>query len=114
MAGQDGRGETERAGQHARSPLRVAVNLFSLAFGVTWGPIMWVMLGELFDGNLRVSAVAACTACNWMFNWLVTRTFPLLAGWSLGFAYGLYAAFAVLALVFVIKVLPETSDRGMS
>lgn len=92
----------------------VAMNVFSLAFGVTWGPVMWVMLAELFDDNLRVSAVAVCTALNWTFNWLVTRTFPLLAGWGLEFAYGAYTVFAVLALIFVIKVLPETRGQEMS
>lgn len=67
----------------------IAINLFAVAFGVTWGPVMWVMLGELFDGNLRTVAVAVCTAVNWITNWAVTRTFPLLAGVGLGVAYGL-------------------------
>jgi SP family sugar:H+ symporter-like MFS transporter len=92
----------------------VAINVFAVAFGVTWGPVMWVMLGELFDTNLRTVAVAVCTAVNWTTNWLVTRTFPLLAGVGLGFAYGLYTVFAVLAFVFVLKALPETRGRALS
>ncbi|WP_195759984.1 MFS transporter [Paracoccus sp. S-4012] len=89
----------------------VAVNVFALAFGITWGPVMWVMLGELFDSNLRVTAVAVATALNWAFNWLVTRTFPLLAAEGLGLAYRIYTAFAVLAALFVWKFLPETGGR---
>jgi SP family sugar:H+ symporter-like MFS transporter len=89
----------------------IAMNAFAVAFGITWGPVMWVMLSELFDGELRTSAVAVCTAVNWMTNWLVTRTFPVLAGAGLGLAYGLYAAFGVLALLFVWKSVPETSKR---
>jgi SP family sugar:H+ symporter-like MFS transporter len=92
----------------------IAINLFAVAFGVTWGPVMWVMLGELFDSNLRTTAVAVCTAVNWMTNWVVTRTFPLLAGVGLGFAYGLYAVFAVLAFIFVLKALPETKGRALT
>jgi SP family sugar:H+ symporter-like MFS transporter len=92
----------------------VAINVFAVAFGVTWGPVMWVMLGELFDTNLRTVAVAVCTAVNWTTNWLVTRTFPLLAGVGLGFVYGLYTVFAVLAFVFVLKALPETRGRALS
>lgn len=92
----------------------IAINLFAVAFGVTWGPVMWVMLGELFDSNLRTTAVAVCTAVNWMTNWVVTRTFPLLAVVGLGFAYGLYAVFAVLAFIFVLKALPETKGRALT
>ncbi len=91
-----------------------AINVFALAFGITWGPVMWLMLGELFDGNLRVSAVAVATAFNWIFNWAVTRTFPLLAAAGLGIAYGIYAAFALLAALFVWKFLPETRGRTLS
>lgn len=92
----------------------IAINLFALAFGVTWGPVMWVMLSELFDGNLRVTAVAVATALNWTFNWVVTRTFPLLAAEGLGLAYGVYGGFALLAALFVWKVLPETRERTLS
>jgi len=100
--------------QLARTPglvALVAMNVFAIAFGATWGPVMWVMLSELFSGDLRTSAVAICTAVNWVTNWLVTRTFPLLAGAGLGLAYGLYAAFALVALIFVWRFVPETSRR---
>jgi SP family sugar:H+ symporter-like MFS transporter len=92
----------------------VAINIFALAFGISWGPVMWLMLGELFDGSLRVTAVAVATALNWAFNWAVTRTFPLLAAEGLGLAYGLYTGFALMAALFVWKVLPETRGRVLS
>jgi SP family sugar:H+ symporter-like MFS transporter len=90
------------------------MNVFALAFGITWGPVMWVMLSELFNSNIRTTAVAVCTAVNWMTNWAVTRTFPLLAEAGLHLAYGLYTVFAALALIFVPKALPETSKRSLS
>jgi SP family sugar:H+ symporter-like MFS transporter len=93
----------------------IAMNVYAIGFGVTWGPVMWVMLGELFDSRIRTIAVAVSTAANWLANWMVTRTFPLLAGGlGLGVAYGLYAAFAALAVIFVLKTLPETRGRRLA
>lgn len=75
---------------------------------------MWLMLGELFDSDLRTIAVAVCTAVNWLMNWLITLTFPVLAGIGLDLAYGLYTAFALLGVCFVWKSLPETKGRAMA
>jgi SP family sugar:H+ symporter-like MFS transporter len=92
----------------------IAMNLFAVAFGVSWGPVMWLMLGALFDSDLRTTAVAVCTAVTWLTNWAVTRTFPLLAGAGLGIAYGLYAAFAVLAMLFVLRSLAKTRGHALA
>jgi SP family sugar:H+ symporter-like MFS transporter len=92
----------------------IAINVFAIAFGITWGPVMWVLLGELFDSRIRGVAMAICVAVNWITNWAVTRTFPLLASLGLGFAHGLYAAFALLAFLFAMKSLPETRGRVLS
>jgi SP family sugar:H+ symporter-like MFS transporter len=109
-----GSGDDVILGRSAAIIALIAINVFAVAFGVTWGPVMWVMLGELFDGNLRTIGVAACTAANWMTNWLVTRTFPLLAGVSLNITYGLYTLFAILAFFFVLMALPETKGRRVT
>jgi SP family sugar:H+ symporter-like MFS transporter len=103
-----------RLGEGASVVALVAINLFAVAFGITWGPVMWVMLSELFDSGLRTTAVAVCTAANWATNWLVTRTFPTLADANLGVAYGLYTTFAVAAFIFVFKALPETRGRKLA
>jgi len=92
----------------------VAINVFAVAFGITWGPVMWLMLSELFDTHVRVTAVGVCTAVNWLTNWAVSRMFPVLAGSGLELAYGLYAAFAALAFLFALRVLPETRGRNLS
>jgi MFS transporter, SP family, sugar:H+ symporter len=91
----------------------LAMNVFALGFGVTWGPVMWVMLSELFKSDIRTVAVAVCTAVNWTTNWAVTQSFPHLAGRGLGVAYAVYAVFSAVALVFVWKVLPETRGRAI-
>jgi SP family sugar:H+ symporter-like MFS transporter len=100
--------------QSASTGALISINVFAVAFGITWGPVTWLMLSELFDSDLRTSAVAVATAANWLTNWLVVRTFPVLAGMGLGLAYGFYAAFAVIALFFALKTLPETRGRKMS
>ncbi len=109
-----GSGDDVSLGGTASRVALIAMNVFAIAFGITWGPVMWLMLGELFDGNLRTTAVAVCTAVNWMTNWVVTRSFPTLADAGLGLAYGLYTAFAVLALIIAVKVLPETRGKTIS
>jgi SP family sugar:H+ symporter-like MFS transporter len=100
---------------HARGVAAlIAMNVFAIAFGITWGPVMWIVISELFESRIQSIAVAFCTALNWLTNWAVTRTFPLLADVGLGFAYSLYAVFAVLALLFVWKAVPETRGRTLT
>jgi len=89
----------------------VAANLFVVAFGMSWGPIVWVLLGEIFPNRIRARALGLAAAAQWIANFLITVTFPALAAFSLTFAYGMYAAFAVLSLAFVILRIPET--KGM-
>ncbi len=89
----------------------VAVNLFVIFFGMSWGPVMWVMLGEMFPNRVRGAALAIAGFAQWIANFVVTQTFPMLADLSLVVAYGLYAAFAAISLFFVWRFVPET--RGM-
>lgn len=108
-----GSGEDVRLGDGAGIVALIGMNLFAIAFGVTWGPVMWLMLGELFDNDLRTIAVAVCTAVNWLTNWSITRSFPTLAEIGLSYAYALYTVFALLAFLFAWRVLPETQDRAI-
>lgn len=89
----------------------VAANLFVVAFGASWGPVVWVLLGEIFPGQIRGRALGLAAAAQWGANFLVTVTFPSLAAFSLTAAYGIYAFFAVASLIFVITRIPET--KGM-
>jgi len=91
----------------------IAANGFVVAFGATWGPIMWVMLGEMFPNKIRATAVSVAAAANWVANFAVSTTFPALSEVSLALTYGLYAAFAVLSLVFVLWAVPETKGREL-
>ncbi|SDS05269.1 MFS transporter, sugar porter (SP) family [Paraoerskovia marina] len=89
----------------------VGANAFVVFFGATWGPIVWVLLGEMFPNRIRATALAVAAAAQWLANFAITMTFPAMASFSLTFAYGFYAAMAVLSLVFVYFRVPET--KGM-
>ncbi|MFA1544098.1 sugar porter family MFS transporter [Actinomadura monticuli] len=91
----------------------VAANVFVASFAATWGPVVWVMLGEMFNNFIRASALAVAAAAQWIANWVVTTTFPGISGFSLGLAYGLYTLFSVLAFLFVIRAVPETKGREL-
>jgi SP family sugar:H+ symporter-like MFS transporter len=90
----------------------LAANAYVMVFNASWGPVMWVMLGEMFPNQLRGSGLAVAGLSQWGVNFLITMSFPvLLASIGLFGAYGMYAAFAVLSAVFVYKMVHET--RGL-
>ena len=84
---------------------------YVVCFGVSWGPVVWVLLGEMFNNRIRAYALAVAAAAQWIANYVVSQTFPTLAGISLGLAYGVYTLMAVLSLVFVLARVRET--RGL-
>jgi SP family sugar:H+ symporter-like MFS transporter len=90
----------------------VAANVFVISFGASWGPVIWVLLGEIFPNRIRGRALGVAAAAQWIANFLVTISFPPLAAFSLVFTYGMYAAFALLSFLFVLRIVPETN--GMS
>ncbi|MBV8234447.1 MAG: MFS transporter, partial [Acidimicrobiia bacterium] len=92
----------------------IAANLYVVAFGVSWGPVMWVLLGEMFPNRLRGAALAVSGATNWVANFAVTLTFlPLLNGCGLAGAYGLYAGAALVSLLFVWFAVRETKGKTL-
>ncbi|MFG2053181.1 sugar porter family MFS transporter [Micromonospora sp. NPDC048930] len=91
----------------------LAANLYVVFFAASWGPALWVLLGEMFNNRIRVTAVAVAGSAQWIANWLVTISFPSLAGISLPLAYGIYTAFAALSLVFVRRFVRETKGREL-
>jgi SP family sugar:H+ symporter-like MFS transporter len=90
-----------------------AANLYVVSFGMSWGPVVWVLLGEMFNNRIRATALAVAASAQWLANWLVSTTFPSLANAGLMFAYGLYTLFAALALLFVFKAVKETKGREL-
>lgn len=90
----------------------VAANVFVVAFGASWGPVVWVLLGEMFPNRIRARALGVAAAAQWIANFVITITFPPLAAASLVITYGAYAVFAALSFFFVLRFVPET--RGIA
>ena len=91
----------------------VAANLYVVAFAVSWGPVVWVLLGEMFPNWLRAAALAVAAAAQWIANFLITVTFQSLADVGLTLAYGLYAAFALISFFFVGRMVQETKGKEL-
>ena len=91
----------------------VAANGFVFFFGMSWGPVVWVMLGEKFPNRIRAAALSISASAQWLANWVITTSFPSLKGAGLGLAYGIYAGFAVLSFIFVRWVITETNGREL-
>ena len=90
----------------------VAANLYVFFFNASWGPVMWVMLGEMFPNQIRGSGLAISGLAQWGSNFGITMTFPiLLVSIGLMGAYSLYALAAVISVYFVIRHVHET--RGL-
>jgi SP family sugar:H+ symporter-like MFS transporter len=90
----------------------VGANLFVIFFGATWGPLVWVLLGEIFPNSIRARGLGIGAGAQWIANFIVSVSFPVLSELSLSLTYGGYAFFALVSLVFVWKVVPET--KGMA
>ncbi|BDZ59776.1 SP family sugar:H+ symporter-like MFS transporter [Barrientosiimonas humi] len=107
-------GEVTPVLEGAQGPIAlVAANVFVIAFGMSWGPIVWVLLGETFPNRIRAAALSLAAGAQWVANWLITVSFPSLKDVSLGLAYGLYCLFALLSLIFVKKFVQETKGKEL-
>jgi sugar porter (SP) family MFS transporter len=91
----------------------VAANLVVISFGASWGPVVWVLLGEIFPNRIRARALGVAAAAQWIANFVITLSFPPLAEVSLVLTYGMYALFAAVSFVFVFKVVPETNGLSL-
>jgi len=104
----------EDAGHGAAVTGLAAANLYIIAFAMSWGPVMWVLLGEMFPNRMLGAALALFGATNWLTNFAVTVTFlPLLKALGLGGAYALYAVAAVVSLPFVWALVTETRGKTL-
>lgn len=91
----------------------VAANLFVVFFGMSWGPGVWVLLGEMFNNRIRSTALGVAAAAQWIANFAISTTFPSMADVGLWFAYGFYTLAAAASLVFVLRFVPETTGKTL-
>ena len=92
----------------------VAANLYVIFFNVSWGPVMWVMLGEMFPNQIRGSALAVCGFAQWFANYLVAQSFPIMAaGLGLAVSYSFYAVSATISFFLVRAFIVETKGKEL-
>jgi len=110
---------TDAAGNLALDPntgfiALIAANLYVIFFNFSWGPVMWVMLGEMFPNQIRGSALAVCGLAQWAANYLVVQSFPWMAE-NLGLAvtYAFYTISAVISFFLVRAFIKETKGKEL-
>jgi SP family sugar:H+ symporter-like MFS transporter len=109
----DAEGTLQLPGQMGLVAL-IAANAYVVCFNMSWGPVMWVMLGEMFPNQIRGSGLAVAGLAQWLTNFAITFTFPIfLAGIGLAAAYSIYAAFALISVFFVIWFVKETKGKEL-
>ncbi len=98
----------------------VAIVAYIAAFAFSWGPVVWVLLAEMFPNSIRHKAMALAVAAQWITNFLVSASFKVLDGSVLlanlfhhAFAYWLYGAMSLAAAVFVWRFVPETRGKSL-
>ncbi|MGL6159145.1 sugar porter family MFS transporter [Microbulbifer sp.] len=92
----------------------LAANAYVVFFNASWGPVMWVMLGEMFPNQIRGSGLAVSGLAQWGSNFLITASFPmLLVSIQLSGSYGLYALCAFISILFVSRMVHETKGREL-
>ncbi|XP_062133867.1 facilitated trehalose transporter Tret1-2 homolog isoform X1 [Drosophila sulfurigaster albostrigata] len=92
----------------------VCLVIYVLGFSMGFGPIPWLMMGEILPSRIRAPAASLVVGCNWAFTFIVTKTFQDLI--DLVGAHGAFAFFCavcIIALVFVIFIVPETKNKSL-
>ncbi len=94
--------------------------LYVASFAMSWGPVTWVLLSEIFPNKIRGKAMAIAVAAQWISNYLVSLTFPMMDDntylteyFNHGFAYWIYGVMSLLAMIFVWKFVPETKGKTL-
>ena len=91
----------------------LSIIVYAAFFMMSWGPICWVLISEIFPNTIRGKAVAIAVAFQWIFNYIVSSTFPALYDFSPMFAYSLYGIICVAAAIFVWRWVPETKGKTL-
>lgn len=94
--------------------------LYTAGFAMSWGPVCWVMLAELFPNSVRSTVMSVAVAAQWVANFLVSWTFPMMNknAWLVetfhnGFSYAIYGLMGILAAIFIWKMVPETKGKTL-
>src|SRR5438445_4045489 len=90
------------------------IGVYIVCFAFSLGPIVWLMIAEIYPNRIRARAASVSTAANWCANFLLSLTFPLLrAGLGSSLTFTLYALFGVIGIAFVARRVPETRGKSL-
>ena len=92
---------------------------YTAAFAMSWGPVTWVLLSEIFPNSIK-GAMSIAVASQWIANLVISWTFPMMNESSVmtrlfnhGFSYWIYGLMGILAAWFVLKLVPETKGKTL-
>ncbi len=91
----------------------VFIIIYTASFMMSWGPICWVLISELFPNKIRGKAVAVAVAAQWAANYLISSTYPVMMEFSSGLTYWFYGLMSIFSFVFVWKMVPETKGKTL-
>ncbi|GAB3540403.1 D-xylose transporter XylE [Pontibacter brevis] len=91
----------------------VFIIIYTASFMMSWGPICWVLISEIFPNKIRGKAVAVAVAAQWAANFFISATYPSMMEFSGAATYGFYGLMSVLSFLFVWKMIPETKGKSL-
>jgi len=103
----------------------IGILLFIASFAMSMGPIVWVLLSEIFPNKIRSAAMSVAVAAQWLANYFVSQTFPIVVEsdanklqidggvWNNALPYFLFSGFIVIIILFVWKFIPETKGKTL-
>jgi SP family xylose:H+ symportor-like MFS transporter len=110
---------TKFVSSRAASMALIFVLLYIAGFAMSWGPVTWVLLAEIYPNSVR-GAMSIAVAAQWIANWIISLTFPMMNDnqwltqqFNHGFSYWLYGIMGILAALFMWKLVPETKGKTL-
>ncbi|UOR11430.1 D-xylose transporter XylE [Halobacillus amylolyticus] len=91
----------------------IFIIIYTASFMMSWGPVVWVLISEIFPNKIRGKAVAIAVAAQWAANYLVSSTYPMMMEFSGGLTYTFYGVMSILSALFVWKFVPETKGKSL-
>ncbi|MBR8535031.1 D-xylose transporter XylE [Carboxylicivirga sediminis] len=91
----------------------VFIIIYTASFMMSWGPICWVLIGEIFPNKIRGKAIAIAVAAQWAANYFISSTYPAMMEFSGGMTYMFYGIMSILSAIFVWKMVPETKGKSL-
>jgi SP family sugar:H+ symporter-like MFS transporter len=91
----------------------VGAHVYVFFFAMSWGVVVWVLLGEMFPNKIRALALSVAASFQWVANFAISQSFPTMSRWSLSGSYIIYACFAFLSIPFILKFVKETKGKKL-